>query len=189
MQMNIDKAEIARLTEDYGGAWGINHTRRLLRLVDEIGQGMNINGEAIWLAAHLHDWGAYAPWAQKGVEHVVRSGQVAEEILTERACPEDLQKLVLECIALHHSAGSDRSPEAVLLRDADALDFLGVIGVLRDFSKNPRNLRAAYEQVKKRRQSVPPMLHLERAKAMGAERVRQMDALLKEFEAGSFGCF
>ncbi len=30
--MNIDKGEIARLTEEYGGEWGINHTRRLLQL-------------------------------------------------------------------------------------------------------------------------------------------------------------
>jgi hypothetical protein len=63
------------------------------------------------------------------------------------------------------------------------------VGVLRDFSKNPRDLRAAYEQVRKRREKVPAMLQLERARVMGAERVSEMDALLQEFEAGSFGCF
>jgi len=187
--MSIDRAEIARLTEEYGGAWGLNHTRRLLKLVAEIAQGLTYNSGAVWIAGHLHDWGAYAPWAQKGVDHVVRSGQVAEEFLTERACPQDLKALVLECIALHHTAGSDRSLEATLLRDADALDFLGVVGVLRDFSKNPRDMRAAYEQIKKRREKVPGILHLDRAKAMGAERVMQMDDLVKEFEAESFGFF
>jgi hypothetical protein len=30
----LDKDEIARLTEQYGGEWGINHTRRLLHLVE-----------------------------------------------------------------------------------------------------------------------------------------------------------
>lgn len=187
--MTIDTAEIARLTEEHGGVWGINHTRRLLKLVEQIGEGMTYNAEAVWIAAHLHDWGAYAPWAQKGVDHTVRSGQVADEFLTERGCPEDLKRLVLECIALHHTAGSDRSLEAALMRDADALDFLGAVGVLRDFSKNPRDLRAAFEQVRKRRAKVPGMLQLERAKALGAERVRQMDGLLTEFEAETFGCF
>ena len=187
--MNLDKDEIARLTEQSGGTWAINHTRRLLHLVEEIGKGLTYSAEAIWISAHLHDWGAYAPWAQKGVDHVQRSGQVAAEFLTERGCPEDLKALILECIALHHSAGADRSLEATLLRDADALDFLGAVGVLRDFSKNPRDLRAAYEQVRKRREKVPGMLQLERARAMGAERVSEMDALLEEFEAGSFGCF
>lgn len=59
--MTIDKAEIARITEECGGAWGINHTRRLLRLVAEIGRGLTYNPEAVWIAAHLHDWGAYPP--------------------------------------------------------------------------------------------------------------------------------
>ena len=75
------------------------------------------------------------------------------------------------------------------MRDADALDFLGAVGVLRDFSKNPRDLRAAFEQVRKRREKVPTMLQLERAKALGAERVEKMDGLLEEFEAETFGCF
>jgi uncharacterized protein len=187
--MQIDRDEIQRLTEERGGVWGINHTRRLLQLVEQIGQGLDYNQEAIWIAAHLHDWGAYAPWAQKGVDHVVRSGQVAEEYLTAHNCPPDLKALILECIALHHKAGSDRSPEATLLRDADGLDFLGVVGVLRDFSKNPRDLRAAYEQVKKRRLAVPPMLYLDRARTMAEKRIHEMDALLKQFEAGSFGFF
>jgi uncharacterized protein len=187
--MTIDKAEVERLTEQHGGVWGINHTRRLLKLVEQIGQGMTYDSEAVWIAAHLHDWGAYAPWAQKGVDHTLRSGQVADEFLTELGSPEGLKRLVLECIALHHTAGSDRSLEATLMRDADGLDFLGAVGVLRDFSKNPRDLRAAFEQVRKRRAKVPAMLQLERAKALGAERVRQMDELLAEFEAETFGCF
>ena len=83
----------------------------------------------------------------------------------------------------------DRSLEATLLRDADGLDFLGAVGVLRDFSKNPRDLRLAYEQVKKRRVAVPPMLHLDRSKAIAEKRVREMDALLEQLEADSFGCF
>jgi hypothetical protein len=76
-----------------------------------------------------------------------------------------------------------------LLRDADALDFLGVVGVLRDFSKNPRDLRAAFEQVRQRRETIPPLLQLKRAQVLGARRVQQMDTLLEEFQAESFGCF
>ncbi len=187
--MNFDKGEIAQLTEKYGGAWGLNHTRRLLQLIDAIGEGLAYNLGALWIAAHLHDWGAYAPWAQKDVDHVLRSGQVVEPFLAERNCPEEMKALILECIALHHTGGSDRSLEAILLRDADVLDFLGVVGVLRDFSKNPRDLRKAYEVVKQRRQKLPGILSLDKAKAIAAERVNGMDALLAQFEAQSFGCF
>jgi uncharacterized protein len=187
--MTIDKTEIARLTEEHGGVWGINHTRRLLHLVEIIGQGLTYDAEAVWLAAHLHDWGAYAPWAQSGVDHVVRSRQVAEEYLAEHDCPPPLQALILECIALHHASGSDRSLEAILLRDADVLDFLGVVGLFRDVSKNPRNLRKAYETICQRRSKLPALLHLEKAREIAAERIKEMDLVLAQFEAESFGCF
>ena len=187
--MNIDKAEISRLTEEYGGAWGIDHTRRLLELIANIGQGLPYNSDALWLAAHLHDWGGYAPWLQKDVDHALRSRQVAESFLTERGCPDELKALVLECIEFHHAGGSDRSIESILLRDADALDFLGVVGVLRDFSKNPRDLRKAYEETKRRRNKLPGLLTLESARAIAAGRVKEMDDLLNRFEAETFGCF
>jgi uncharacterized protein len=187
--MNITRNEIVQLTEGYGGVWGINHTRRLLQLCAAIGQGLSYNTEAVWLAAHLHDWGAYAPWAQKEVDHVIRSGQVVETFLTERACPAELKALVLECIALHHTAGSERSLEATLLRDADVLDFLGVVGVLRDFSKNPRDMRKGYLAVKQRREQLPGMLCLPAAQALAVQRVKEMDELLAQFEVETFGCF
>jgi len=136
--IDIEQGEIIRLTEQYGGQWGINHTRRLLHLISLIGEGQSYNTDTLWVAAYLHDWGGYAPWLQKGVDHVVRSKQVADTFLTEKGYPEEFKRLILECIEFHHSAGSDRSIEALLLRDADALDFLGVIGVLRDFPKMRR---------------------------------------------------
>jgi uncharacterized protein len=185
----IDKDEIVRLTEQYGGEWGINHTRRLLHLVSVIEKGQEYDAEAVWIAAHLHDWGAYAPWAQKDVDHVLRSGQVAEEFLSERDCPEELKALILECIALHHIGGSDRSLESILLRDADVLDFLGLVGILRDFSKNPRNLRKARQETQRRRDKLPALLYLEKAQKIAAERVKQMDMLLSQFEVETFGCY
>ncbi len=187
--MALDKGEIVRMTEEHGGAWGINHTRRLLHLVDVIGAGMTYEQQAVWLAAHLHDWGAYAPWSEPGVDHVLRSVQVVEPFLTERQCPAALRELVLECIALHHTGGSDRSLEAILLRDADVLDFLGVVGILRDFSKNPRDLRKAYVAVCQRREKLPGLLHLEKARELASQRLEEMDMILQRFEAESFGCF
>lgn len=187
--MNMDKNEIARLTEEYGGQWGINHTRRLLQLVATIGEGQSYNAGAVWVAAHLHDWGGYPKWAQKNVDHAVRSGQVAETFLTERGCAEGLRDLVLECIRLHHSSGPNRSLESILLSDADALDFLGVVGILRDFSKNPTDLRKAYEITRKRREKLPGMLCLEKSKRIAARRIEEMDDLLARFEQDSWGYF
>ncbi|MBN1200275.1 MAG: HD domain-containing protein [Anaerolineae bacterium] len=187
--MDIDRDEIIRLTEEYGGQWGINHTRRLLHLISLIGADQRYNTDATWVAAYLHDWGGYSPWRQEGVHHAARSKEVAADFLVERAYPGDFAALVLECIEFHHDPDPGRSIEAILLCDADMLDFLGVVGVLRDFSKNPRDLRKGFETVQRRRAALPDSLILEKSKEIAVQRVSQMDELLATFEADTFGCF
>ncbi len=187
--MQIDKDEIVRLTEEYGGAWGLNHTRRVLQLVNRVAEDIAYDRDAVWLAAHLHDWGAYSAWARPGVGHDMRSVEVAEEFLRDRSLSEPEMRLVLECIRTHHSGDRERSIEAILLSDADGLDFLGAVGVLRDFSKSPRDLRRGYESAKARMEKVPPRLCLAKSKAIAAERMSEMAQILRALEEGSFGCF
>ena len=187
--MVIDRNEIARLTEEYGGQWGMNHTRRLLELISIIGEGMEYNGEAVWMAAHLHDWGAYPPWAEKEVEHAFRSRQVAEDFLTERSCPAKLKTLVLECIEFHHTGGDQRSLESTLLREADILDFLGVVGVLRDFSKkSARSAQGLYDHARQEKQpagSIAPG----KSKSLGRAAYPGNGRAVRPVKADSFGYF
>ena len=183
--------EVTRLTGEYGGPWGMNHTRRLLALVTLVAEDEPYDGPAVWLAAHLHDWGAYRPWAESGVDHVQRSLGVAGPFLTERGCLDDLQARVLESIAHHHSEVLEPglSREAALLHDADVLDFLGVVGIARDISKNPKDLRGGYEAALRRRERLPQTLFLPKSKELAAPRLREMDDFLAAFKAGSFGWF
>ena len=187
--MNIDRDELIRLTEEYGGPWGINHTRRLLQLISIIGEGQTYNADALWVATHLHDWGGYQPWLQYGVDHALRSRQVAEPFLLERNYTPDEVKLILECIEFHHADNAAHCLEVQLLSDADALDFLGVMGVLRDFSKNTKDLRQAYDISRKRRNKLPGLLCLAKSKELAVQRLAEMDALYAKLEADSFGYF
>ncbi|HEX7588150.1 MAG TPA: hypothetical protein VF478_07535 [Anaerolineae bacterium] len=141
------------------------------------------------LSAHLHDWGAYVPWARDGVDHALRSTEVAETFLAERNFPEGFKARVLECIEFHHSANPDRSIESILLSDADGLDFLGVVGVLRDFAKNPKDMKKAFESTRKRRKTVPHQLLLQKSRELAAARIIEMDALLSTFEQETQGYF
>ena len=186
-----DRNEIARLTEEYCGVWGMNHTRRLLKLVEKLAGDKPYDHEVLWVAAHLHDWGDYKPWAEPGVDHVERSVEVADPLLAGYGCSEPVRSHILECIAHHASPGTDRgiSREAMLLHDADVLDFLGAVGVLRDFSKNPRDLRAGYKAVSKRRTELPQTLFLPESAELALSRLREMDEFVAAFEAGSFGYF
>jgi hypothetical protein len=109
--------------------------------------------------------------------------------LTEHGYPPDMIKSIVECIGFHHQAGVHPRIEAILLRDADALDFLGVVGILRDFSKTPRDLRKAYDIVQRRKATLPLVLHLERAKVIATERIQRMEAFLDAFTDETFGHF
>jgi uncharacterized protein len=187
--VNIDREDIIRLTEQYGGQWGLNHARRLLHVISMIGEGETYDSDVVWLSAYLHDWGAYVPWAQDGVDHALRSRQVAETFLVERKYPEEFKARVLECIEFHHSGNPNRSIESILLSDADGLDFLGVVGVLRDFAKNPKEMKKAFELSKKRREKIPNQLLLPKSKVIAAKRIDEMDTLLSTFEEETQGCF
>ena len=158
-------------------------------MISIIGEGQSYNVDALWVAAHLHDWGGYGKWAQPGVDHALRSRQVAETFLAERDYPPDETKLILDCIEFHHVDNSARGLEVQLLSDADALDFLGVVGVLRDFSKNAKDLRQAYDISRKRRAKLPGLLCLARSKEIAMQRLVDMDDLFAKFETDSFGCF
>ncbi len=184
--MESTHPEIIGLTEKYGGLWGLNHTRRLLKLIDIISKGQDYDTEIVWVAAHLHDWGGYSTWAQEGVDHAVRSKQVASQVLPQLGYSANFIDKVLECIETHHQGGSNRCIEAQLLSDADALDFLGVVGVMRDFAKKPKDLKNACAAVKKRMSQLPELLCLQRSKAIAELRLQEMSWLIERFEEETF---
>ena len=181
--------EIVKLTIINGGEWGINHTKRLMKLVDIIADGEEYNEEVIWMTAHMHDWGAYGEWKMEDVDHVERSLQVVEPYLKEREYPDELTKQILDCIANHHSEENDLSLEAALFRDADAVDFLGVVGVVRNFSRNPKELRKGFRVALAKRQKLPGILTFPKAREMAKKRVVEMDNLLSQFESDSWGYY
>lgn len=186
---NIEKEEIVSLTRQYGGQWNLNHTNRLLKLVDLISAGVVYDPEVVWTAAHLHDWGAYEPWVQPGVDHSIRSAEVAQEFLAQRGCPDEFIQAVVECILTHHQYAPNRRSEAILLSDADALDFLGAFGALREFARNFRELGKAYQNATRRMETLPAMLCLEPARQIAAARAEEMKQVLERFEEESFGLY
>jgi uncharacterized protein len=137
----------------------------------------------------LHDWGAYAHWAQEGVDHALRSTQVAQTFMTEKGYPADLRAAVLECIEFHHKGAPDKRIETLLLRDADILDLLGVVGIVRDFCRVPGNFRQGYENIQKRKQQLTGAVYFEKAWEIAEKRITEMETFLAAFENETFGLF
>src|SRR3954453_23172506 len=106
---------------------------------------------------------------------------------------------VLEAIAYHHGGADERCIEAVLLLDADALEGIGAMGVLREFASIPTEtagcytlpagwgLRGAYERSFMRMENNPRMLRLPKSKELAREKAREMQSILNSLERESFG--
>lgn len=185
----MDKEKIIRLTEEYGGEYGLTHTKRLLHIISLIGEGMEYDKEVLWTAAYLHDWGGYPVWILKGVDHAKRSKEIAWKFMVEEGFEKNFIDHVLECIEFHHGSSEQRSIESKLLSDADAIDFLGVIGILREFSTKPREMRKAFESAKSRMEKNKKVICFERSKQIVEQRIERAERMLLEFEEESFGFF
>ena len=82
-----------------------------------------------------------------------------------------------------------KSIEAVLLRDADALDTLGFIGIARDITRAPKDIKKGIKAIQAHREKLPIILTLDSSKKMSAERIKEMDIFLNEFYSESFNLY
>jgi uncharacterized protein len=183
-------SHVRDLTIEYGEGWAYPHVCRLLKLIEAIGQGLAYDQQVLIYAVYLHDWGAFPRYRQAGVDHALRSVQVAEkEILPNTTLSGPARQAVLEAIALHdyRNPRPAEAPEARLLREADILDMLGVIGMLRECSWGPRDLKICLGRILTCRAAIEGRFTLPLAQEMAAERLAHMQTVLELLEAESFG--
>jgi uncharacterized protein len=186
----MDIEQIKLLTLEFGQGWGFDHACRVQKLVDLIGSEMEYDKDALAYAVYLHDWGAFPEYAQPGVDHALRSRQIAEtEILPQTHLSVAAQAIVAEAIERHDYR--DRRPhtsvESLLLREADWLDMLGMIGVAREFAWGPNNLQQCYDRIVARRAGIQGRLTIPRAKELAELRLARMGNLLEWLQEESFG--
>ena len=178
------------MTRTDGEDWAYAHVRRVLQLIDRIKDGVPHDAEVLTWAAYLHDWGAFRCYAQPDVPHAKRSRQVAEEeILPDTHFSAAQRGILLEAIERHDYRDQlpVASKEALLLREADWLDMLGAIGIVRNFAWGPNNLRVCYERTERYRDSLQRRFELPASREIAARRIEQMNAILAQISDESFG--
>lgn len=176
----MDLHDLETLTQEHGQGWAWPHVRRLLALIAQIDAGLDYDRTALTYAVYLHDWGAFPRYALPGVDHALRSAQVArEEVLPHTPLSATQAAIAVEAIALHdyRHPGPTPTPEACLLREADCLDFLGATGIARDFAWGPNNLQVCFNRIQGRK-AAAARLTLPAAQALAAPRLERMDAFL-----------
>ncbi|MGZ9234448.1 MAG: hypothetical protein ACXW4E_02905 [Anaerolineales bacterium] len=187
-QLTLD--DIIQMTLQAGENWAVAHAKRLLELIQQIGVDLPYDFHIMEFATYMHDWGAFSRYIQKDVEHAIRSRQVVEmEILPRLDLTSAQKSILLETIELHdyRDTRPTKSNEALLLREADMLEFLGMIGMARDFARGPRDVKASYRRILDRRYGIEGRFTLPRARQIAQVRFERMEQSLQWLNEESFG--
>jgi uncharacterized protein len=123
------------------------HQPRLYALATQIGEGMEYDDDILFAAAWMHDLGVFLGHRPQDPEQLSRWDHVpytiarSRELLTTWGFP--LEKLdgVAEAIRHHQAKDEPTTVEGLILRDADILEQLGAIAVLRAAVKVGRDMR------------------------------------------------
>lgn len=182
--------DIDQMTRDYDTGWGYAHVQRVLRLANQISEGITHDRDVLTWATYLHDWGAFPVFAQAGMPHTVCSCQIADRDILPRSHFTNPQKVILLEAIEKHDYQDDRSvdsTEALILREADYLDMLGAIGIVREFAWGPNNLQVCYDRILKHRARIQSRFILPIAREIAAQRIASMNIILEQILLDSFG--
>lgn len=179
------KVKVYQLARDnfHHPAWGWQHSARdyLLALRLAKGDHLKVDHDALFAAAFLHDMAAFRPCARK-MEHGKCAALQSPAILESVGFPERKIPIVQQA-EIGHMYYSDpgKDPTAIVLHDADSLDFLGDIGAARMLSLTGANAPSFAPAVKTLRgflTAIPPRLITRTARRIGRKRAAELRRFL-----------
>ena len=169
----------------------LSHQPRLHALAVRLARDahLDIDDDVVHAAAWLHDLGVFAGHRPENIEELARWDHVAYAmreipgVLRRFGFPEDRIPAVLEAVRTHLPDRTPTTVEGRVLRDADILEQLGAVGILRATSKVGRDTRfPRYEDVvdslRRARVKLPSLLELDASRAELAPRLEVLDAFL-----------
>lgn len=173
-------------------AWGWQHSERNYDVAVELARedGLKIDTDVLFAAAFLHDMAAFKPCADAKMEHGDCAAIESEAVLRDAGFP--MQKFAaVQAAERGHMYYSDpgTSPEAIVLHDADSLDFLGDIGAARIIALTGSKAASFVPAAKELRTflaDIPPRLITKAARRIGAQRAAQLRAFLDTLTTQTF---
>jgi len=163
-----------------------------------VGKDQKYDDDIVYAACWLHDLGVFEGHRPEDLEQLKRwdntayAMKEAPTILSRFAFPPEKIDAVVEAIRTHQPHMQPTTMEGKILRDADILEQLGAVGILRTVCKVGRDTRfpnftQAIASLQKALTTLPGQLHLPTARAMAASRIEALTAFLAavEHEAGA----
>jgi len=166
------------------------HQPRLEVLTAVIGADLAYDREVVRAAAWLHDLGVFIghrpedPELLAAWDHVAYACSMAPGILRQAGFPEEKIPAVLAVIREHQPKDEPSTIEAAILRDADILEQLGAIGILRTVSKVGRDTRfprftEAVAVLRRNLAELPGKIRLESTRRLAEPRIAILRAFLQ----------
>lgn len=178
---------------DLGGTYIYNHARRCLVIAKMLAEEekMIYNDDILTFSCYFHDISAFKPYRPDGAfDHAEESGKIMPALAKEYGINDpDMINTIVEAVKYHDKRGCGTANETKLLRNADAIDYLGFMAVARDFSKQPNDMSKAVTALKKHLNAFSALLELESAKRIAEPRIRKLEMFISEFEEESFGLY
>jgi uncharacterized protein len=173
-------------------AWGLSHSVRDYELAKELAAAdkVALDDDVLYAAAYLHDIAAFEPFRKPDVDHQDEAARVVESMLAGTGFPMAKIEAVRGAIRTHMFARDPVGPEAIYLHDADALDWLGAIGVARVFglvdpNGGPPDGPTVVKRLESSLTSVPPRIVSKAGKARTPQRLRELEQFLRDLRAES----
>lgn len=177
-----------------------SHQARLYQLAKSLAEGKPFDDDVLFAAAWLHDIGVFIghrpvdPAALAKWDNVAYAVELAPKLLKQFGFPLEKIPDVIEAIRAHLPASTPDSFEGTLLHDADILEQLGAVGILRTVSKVGRDTRFvtfndALRVLRCNLETFPQQLQLDSARRLAAPRIEVLKSFLEaaEHEADGAG--
>jgi uncharacterized protein len=166
-----------------------SHQERLYALTHDVGQGQTYDDDIVFAAVWMHDLGVFVghrpedPVALAKWDMKVYAVKQVPPILRTLGFPPDKIPAVIEVIQQHQPGDHPTAVEAVIVRDADILEQLGAVGILRNVCKIGRDTRfRTFSDVltllEKNLKTLPAQLRLPAARKLAERRVELLKAFL-----------
>lgn len=184
-----------RITERIGRlhhpAWGPAHCERLYATARDIieAEGLACDDDVLFAVAWLHDIGTFEEFPSAYEKPPDRAAEAARTLLSDAGFPADRIPLVQQIIREHSFEGQRRdNVEARVVRDADMLEFLGAIGIVRLLSLvevEPwvREPGGALSLAQEFSRALPERLEYARSRELAETRVAESEAFMRALDA------
>jgi len=177
----------------------LSHQARLYQLTKEIAQnlGKPVDDDILFAAAWVHDLGVFLGHRPDDPEQLKHWNSTAYtlahagQVLVDCGFTPEKIPAVLECIRTHEAYGDPATLEGIILRDADLLEQLGAVAVMRTTAKIAQDTRFitfadAAQSLARALETVPGEIRLPPAIELARPRIESLRRFLESLreEAG-----